>query len=391
MTAQIPTLTPDLPKLQKVVLDKPLFVIMLSICLISIVMVATASMEYSNRVYGSPFEFMAKHSIYMMLGFVAFILFAKIPVQLWYKTSWIWLLFGFGLLALVLIPGVGKEVNGASRWIGLGPINVQPSEFMKFALVLYVAGYLVRREGEVKSQWSGFLKPVLIVALVVVLLLMEPDFGAVVVILAAILGLMFLGGVRASQFLILMLVSLTSIYFMATSQPYRMERLLSFMEPFAEENVYSGGYQLTQALIAIGRGEWFGVGLGNSMVKLFYLPEAHTDFVFSILAEEFGLFGVTCVLALYVSLIARILYIARAAEITSNKFNAFVCYGIGLLFAIQTAINLGVNTGLLPTKGLTLPLMSYGGTSLIISLAMLGIVQAVANQNSQNEVAHERT
>ncbi len=358
-------------------LDKQLVLSGLAICLIGLVIVASASVEYSNKIYGSPITLVLKHFVYLVIGFIAFIVSSRIPLDFWFKTNWIWLLFGVFLLVVVLIPGIGREVNGSWRWIRLGPLSVQPSELIKFFLVLYVSGYLVRREAEVKSQWSGFLKPVFVMSLVILLLLMEPDFGAVVVITATILGLVFLGGVKAAQFFVLVLISFGAVYLMAQAEPYRLERLAAFLDPWSVDNRFAGGYQLTQALIAIGRGEWFGVGLGSSMLKLFYLPEAHTDFVFAILGEEFGFVGVMVVLTLYSLFLARVFHVGRLAELYGNRFGAFICYGIGLLFTIQTLINLGVNTGLLPTKGLTLPLMSYGGTSLIISLGMLGVVQAV--------------
>lgn len=353
---------------------------MLGLCALGLLMVASSSMEYSERIYGSPFNILIRHALYLVIGLVGAFIVARMPVMVWQKWGWALLLLGLLLLVAVLVPGVGREVNGSWRWIRFAGVGIQPSEIMKLFLVLYIAGYLVRRSEEVRTQWSGFLKPILVMAIIIVLLLLEPDFGAVVVMISAVLGMMFLGGVRALQFFLLILVSSGAVALMAFAQPYRVERLMAFLDPWSSENVFASGYQLTQALIAFGRGEWFGVGLGNSMLKLFYLPEAHTDFVFAILGEEFGLIGVIAVLLLFAVLIGRIFLIGRKAELKNWFFAAYTCYGFALMLAVQTLINMGVSTGLLPTKGLTLPFLSYGGSSLVISLLMFGLVYAIASQ-----------
>jgi len=286
---------------------------------------------------------------------------------------------------LVLFPGIGQEIKGSRRWIDLGPIGFQPSELAKVSMILYVGAYLVRRRDEVISSWSGFLKPVLVLALVAVLLLLEPDFGSVVVILGTILGMLFLGGVKPGQFLLAMFAAVGAVIVMALSESYRVQRLLAFRNPWSEENVYGSGYQLTQSLIAFGRGEWFGVGLGNSMQKLFYLPEAHNDFIVAIIAEELGLFGIVVLIGLYSLMIHRIFRIGRLAELKDNLFGAFCSYGIGILFSLQAFINIGVNTGLLPTKGLTLPFISAGGTSLIVSICLIALVNRIYGETLRLE------
>jgi cell division protein FtsW len=266
------------------------------------------------------------------------------------------------------------------RWISLGFMNVQPSEFAKLATVLYMASYLERRRDEVQSKWSGFIKPLLVLALLAVLLLLEPDFGAVVVLMLASLALLFLGGVKASQFILTAVVVLGASVLILLSQPYRLKRLTGYWEPWTQENVYGSGYQLTQSLIAFGRGEFSGVGLGNSIQKLFYLPEAHTDFVFAIWSEETGLLGAALIISLFVYIFIKAMKLGRKAYESQQYFPAFVAYGMGLLIGFQGFINLGVNMGLLPTKGLTLPFVSYGGSSLIVCFIALGLLLRVHHE-----------
>jgi len=275
------------------------------------------------------------------------------------------------LLILVLLPGIGREVNGAKRWIGVGLFNVQPSEVAKVCAVLFLAGYLVRRQQEVRGSWKGFFKPLVVLVPIAGLLLLEPDFGATVVMLGAAAGMLFLGGVGLFRFGLMVLLALGAIYLLV-QDPYRWARITNFSDPWADQ--FGAGYQLSQALIAFGRGEWLGVGLGNSVQKQFYLPEAHTDFVFSILAEELGLVGALLTLGLFVFIAVRSLYVGLWAERSRQFFSAYVAYGLALLWIGQILINIGVNVGLLPTKGLTLPFLSYGGSSLIICCASLGML-----------------
>ena len=382
---------PSLPPYQEYLhgLDKVLVGVALILMSIGIIMVSSASIEVADANMGNPFYHVIRHLFYACFSLIVAMTVFLIPTEYWEKSGWLLLVCAFALLVLVVVPGIGREVNGSMRWIRLGLINVQASEPAKLFVVIYLASYLVRRLHEVRSQWSGFLKPMSVLACMIVLLLLEPDFGAVVVMMMAALGMMFLGGVRLGQFMVLIVVSLSAVAAMAVSQPYRMQRLVTFMDPWAEENVFDSGYQLTQALIAFGRGEWFGVGLGNSVQKLFYLPEAHTDFVFAILAEELGLVGSLILVGLFIVLIYRIMLIGRFAEKIGKFFEAYVAYGIALLFSAQALINMGVNTGLLPTKGLTLPLLSYGGSSLIICFMALGIVLRIDYESKQYDFAAE--
>ena len=263
-------------------------------------------------------------------------------------------------------------MNGSTRWISLGSINFQPSELAKLLLISYLAGYLVRRRDEVRSSWWGFAKPMLVMAVVAMLLLSEPDLGATVVIGSAFLGMIFLSGVKLGQFMVLISGCLVSVGLLIYSQPYRLKRLVGYTDPWADP--YGTGYQVIQSLIAFGRGDWSGVGLGNSIQKQFYLPEAHTDFVFAILAEEFGLIGTLVVVSLFSVLVYRAIRIGYLAEKKQQLFSAYFAYGIGILLGVQSFINIGVNMGLLPTKGLTLPLVSYGGSSLVVSCMCIGVL-----------------
>jgi len=358
-----------------------------ALLLFGLVMIASAGIDVSQQLFGMPYHFLIRHSMYMLIGVAAAFIITVVPMSIWRVNSAFLLLIAFVLLTIVLFPGIGQEIKGSRRWIDLGPIGFQPSELAKVSMILYVSAYLVRRRDEVISSWSGFLKPVLVLALVVLLLLMEPDFGSVVVILGTILGMLFLGGVKPGQFFLAMFAAVGAVCVMALSESYRVQRLLAFRNPWSEENVYGSGYQLTQSLIAFGRGEWFGVGLGNSIQKLFYLPEAHNDFIVAIIAEELGLMGILVLIALYSLLISRIFKIGRLAELKTNLFGAFCSYGIGILFSMQAFINVGVNTGLLPTKGLTLPFISAGGTSLIVSMCLIAMVNRIYGETLRMEGA----
>ena len=352
--------------------DMMLFWSVLVLSLVGLVAMGSASMEYAEQKYGDSFYHIQRHCIYLLLGVVVAVTTVCVPHKMWEQYGWVLLLIGFALLIMVLVPGVGREVNGSQRWLSLGPLTLQASELAKLFAVVYVAGYLVRRTDEVRQQWSGFLKPMAVMAMLIVLLLAEPDFGAAVVLMGAVLGMIFLGGVRLTQFFALLVVCGGSAALMVMTSEYRMRRLVAFTDPWAEQ--FSSGYQLVQSLIAFGRGEILGVGLGNSVQKLFYLPEAHTDFVFAIWAEEMGAVGAIAVLALFGVLVVRILWVGRKAELCRQPFAAYVCYGAALLIAGQVFINVGVNTGMLPTKGLTLPFFSYGGSSLLAIFMLIGLV-----------------
>jgi cell division protein FtsW len=346
--------------------------ITLLLVVLGLVMVTSSSMEVADKNFHQPFYYMKRHALYALLGIVAAGIAYSIPLSFWQNRSGTLLIISFILLVLVLVPHIGREVNGSKRWIGLGPINVQVSEISKLCTVIYLAGYLVRRRDEVRQQWSGFIKPMMVMALMMVLLLMEPDFGAVVVTMGAVIGVMFLSGMRVMQFLVLIGSSILALGFLAVAQPYRMKRLVAFLDPWADS--LGSGYQLTQSLIAFGRGEWWGLGLGNSIQKLFYLPEAHTDFLFAVIAEELGLIGALFVLILLVCLVLRAIRIGKHAEQKGQDFAAYMAYGVALLFCGQFMINIGVNIGLMPTKGLTLPFLSYGGSSLVICCFIVGLL-----------------
>ncbi len=359
-------------------IDKSLVVIVSLLACIGVVMMGSASIDYSAEKYGDPFFHINRQLIYMVIAIVAAAITFLVPVRRWYQMGGVCLLIGIVLLILVLIPHIGKEVKGSSRWISLGPINLQSSELAKLCVLVYMAGYLVRRQDEVRERWRGFLKPVAVLCLLVVLLLMEPDFGSAVVMMIACMGMIFLGGVGVTQFFVLVVSSFCAAFLMVYTSEYRMKRLEGFFDPWADP--FGDSYQLTQSLIAFGRGEWFGLGLGNSIQKLLYLPEAHTDFVFAILAEELGFVGSIFTITLFALLIAKILQIGKKAEINKKLFSAYLSYGIALVIASQVFINVGVNTGVLPTKGLTLPFFSYGGSSLIVVFIMMGMLARIDSE-----------
>ena len=352
--------------------DKTLLLLVLALASIGLVMMSSASIDFAAQKYHEPFFFMYRQIIFLVIALVAGVVSFFIPTNTWYEKGWICLLAGFLLLVMVLVPGVGRVVNGSMRWIPLGPINLQSSEVAKLFILVYIAGYLVRRQDEVRERWIGFIKPIIVMGLMILLLLMEPDFGSAFVMIVACMGMIFLGGVGVTQFFALVVTAIMAVSFMATSSDYRMSRLKCFVDPWSHP--YDCGYQLTQSLIAFGRGEWFGLGLGNSIQKLFYLPEAHTDFVFAIIAEELGFIGSVLILLLFAALVVKIFRIAIKAKVNDRLFAAYLAYGIALVIAAQVFINIGVNAGVLPTKGLTLPFLSYGGSSLIITFVMIGIL-----------------
>lgn len=366
-------------KTKMLVYDYYLLAIVFGILAIGLLMVASASMVISDRIYNSPFHFLFHQLAYILIGILLGLVVLRTPLEFWAKNGPYLLLISFFLLLIVLIPGVGKEVNGSVRWLGVGPFGIQVSELAKFSIIVYLAGYLVRREQEVWESLRGFIKPLFLLGLFGVLLLLEPDFGAATVIMFTALGMIFLAGARLWQFVVLMLLVVGGMTLLIYVSPYRMLRLTTFLHPWA--NQFGSGYQLTQSLIAFGRGGIFGVGLGNSVQKLFYLPEAHTDFLFAVLVEELGLIGGLLVVALFVALVARILVIGRLVLQRGMVFAAYMTYGFGLWFALQAIINIGVNAGMLPTKGLTLPLMSYGGSSMMLSCVVIALLLRVYHES----------
>lgn len=353
-------------------LDSPLLAGCLALLGLGLVMVTSASSEVASALSGNPLYHSIRHLIYLAIGGVACIITLQVPMAFWQRHGARLMLVAFALLIMVLLPGIGREVNGAKRWIGFGLFNLQPSELAKLFTVMFIAGYLVRRQDEVRSKLTGFIKPMLVLGPMAVLLLAEPDFGATVVLVGSCIAMLFLGGINLVRFIPLAAGVLGAGVLVMTSQSYRMQRLTNFIDPWADQ--YGAGYQLSQALIAFGRGEWFGVGLGNSIQKQFYLPEAHTDFVFAVLAEELGMVGALATVALFVFVSVRALYIGLWAEKARQYFSAYVAYGLAFQWIGQVLINIGVNVGLLPTKGLTLPFLSYGGSSLVICCVCMGLL-----------------
>ncbi len=359
-------------------LDLPLVWIFGAILLAGLVMVASASIVVADRELQAPFYYLVRQSAYAFLGIAGLLLMLAIPLRLWVHGGYLLLALALLLLVLVLIPGLGHTVNGSMRWLRLGPLSLQPSEPARLFLIMYLAGYMVRHPDAIASDFKGFMKPMLFVLLAALLLLLEPDFGAASVLMATALAMLFLGGVRLRHFLLLFSLVAGAFAILAWTSPYRLKRLTGFLDPWAD--AYNSGYQLTQSLIAIGRGEWFGVGLGASVQKLHYLPEAHTDFVFAVIAEEFGLLGALIVMGLFLALVWRAFFIARRAWDARQPFGAYLAQGIGIWIGIQAFINIGVNMGVLPTKGLTLPLISAGGSSLLVSCAAIGLLLRVAHE-----------
>ncbi|WP_461483657.1 putative lipid II flippase FtsW [Porticoccus sp.] len=353
-------------------LDRALLLPALAIASIGLVMICSASISFADHSYGDAFFYLKRHLLFLLMGAVVAAVFLNVPSRFWFHYGVPLLVLTLLLLVAVLIPGVGRRVNGSQRWIPLGPLNLQVSEIAKFVMILFTAGYLERYQRELRENWRFFAKPIGLLGVVAVLLLLEPDFGSSVVMAATVMGMLFMGGARVWQFTLILLAGLGAMASVALLSPYRLQRLVTFLDPWADQ--YDSGYQLTQSLIAFGRGEWLGVGLGNSVQKLFYLPEAHTDFVFAIYAEEFGLLGVVLAIALYVLLVSRILHVARRAVAQEDWFAAYSCFGIATMLAGQAFINMGVTSGLLPTKGLTLPFISYGGSSLLMCCAMVALV-----------------
>ena len=353
-------------------LDPVIVTVCLALLSLGLVMVASASVGIADRNFSNPFYYLQRQLLFVVIGLVAAALVYRIRLVQWEKSGVALLGFALFLLVLVLIPGIGKTVNGSTRWISLGLLNLQVSEVVKLFLLIYVAGYLVRHGEEVRTSLRGFIKPMLMVGLAGLLLLLEPDFGSTVVIMGTVLAMTFLGGVRFIQFASFMTLFGASALMLIISSPYRMERLTSFMNPWADP--FDTGFQLTQSLIAIGTGSWWGTGLGGSVQKLFYLPESHTDFLFAVLAEELGFIGVCFVILMFTVLFFRIFKIGLQAEKSGNRFAAYLAYGIGVWLALQAVINMGVNMGLMPTKGLTLPLMSYGGSSLVVCCMAIGLL-----------------
>jgi len=352
---------------------------------IGLVMVYSSSVDIAAASKLSNYEnyyYLLRQFIFITLGFFIGYICFLIPIYFWQKMAPFLFIMGLVLLILVLVPGIGREVNGSQRWISLGFTNFQPSEVVKLFTIMYASDYVLRKSKQMRTIMKGFLPMLGVIVFTGFLLLLEPDFGALAVITLIALGILFLGGLTYKIFFSLIIFAPISIYFLITSSPYRMERIVGFLDPWADP--FGKGYQLTHSLIAFGRGEFFGVGLGGSVEKLQYLPEAHTDFILAVLGEEFGFLGVTIVICLFAYLVLRMFGIAKESIQNKKHFAALMAQGIGLWFGLQGIINMGVNVGLFPTKGLTLPLLSYGGSSILMNIIALSIVIKIDHENRKN-------
>ena len=337
---------------------------------------ASKSSNYQNHYY------LLRQSIYIGIGlFMGYISF-QIPIYFWQRMAPYLFIIGLVLLVLVLIPAIGREVNGSRRWISLVVVNFQPSEFVKLATIMYASDYVLRKSKQMRTIVKGFLPMLGVIVFTGFLLLLEPDFGALAVITIVAMGILFLGGLSLKIFFSLIIFTPISIYFLIVNSPYRMQRIVAFLDPWAD--TYGKGYQLTHSLIAFGRGEYFGVGLGGSVEKQLYLPEAHTDFILAVIGEEFGLLGVTIVIGLFVYLVLRMFGIAKESIQNKKHFPALMAQGVALWFATQGIINMGVNVGLFPTKGLTLPLLSFGGSGILLNMVAVAIVIKIDHENRRN-------
>jgi cell division protein FtsW len=353
-------------------MDWPLLLCVLLLLAFGFVMVSSASLSIADRTFDAPFHFVTRHALALGLALVLGILAFAVPTVWWERSGATLFFIGLLLLVLVLVPGIGRTVNGATRWIPLGPLNLQSSELMKLFAVIYISGYLVRRRHEVSTRLSGFLKPMFLMVIASALIMSQPDFGTTAVMLATVMALLFLGGVQVTHFAALFAMLAGAAAMLVIVEPYRLQRVTSFMHPFADP--FDTGFQLSQALIAFGRGEWLGVGIGNGIQKQFFLPEAHTDFLMAVIGEEFGLAGTLAVIGSFGFILWRAFRIGARAEQAGHWFAAYAVHGLGLGLALQAFINIGVNLGLFPTKGLTLPFLSYGSNSIIIACVAVGII-----------------
>ena len=353
-------------------LDTVLLITSLALLLFGYVMVTSASLHLGDKLAGDSYYFPRHQLIHIALGLMAGVMAGSVKLETWRDISLQLFFAGLVLLVVVLIPGIGKVVNGSSRWINLLGLRIQVSEVFKLIAVVYMASFIDRHISVVRTSYQGMLRPFLLLGVAAFLLLKEPDFGATAVILSVALGMLFLAGASLWQFGALIAVFVGAGVALIMTAQYRLRRVLSFIDPW--DDPLNSDFQLTQALIAFGRGEWSGVGLGSSIQKMFYLPEAHTDFLFSVIGEELGLVGTTSVILLFMVLVWRAFVIGQLAETSGTRFSAFLAHGIGVWFGLQAFINMGVNMGMLPTKGLTLPLMSYGGGSIMVMCAALALL-----------------
>ena len=353
-------------------LDFVLVTLFLVLGFFGLLILSSASAHFSDSIYGNPSAIFNRQFFYFILGIIGLFTCFFVPLNFWSSYDRLFITFGILLLFLVFIPGIGIEVNGANRWIRIAGFGLQPSEIMKFLSILYISCYSVRRIKEIQTHWLGFFRPALIIVSIISIILIQPDLGSSAVIFISVLGVLFVAGVKIQQFLVVALLGVIAITMMIIFVPWRWERIISFIDPWSDP--WGSGYQLTLSLMSIGRGDWFGVGLGQGLMKMGYLPDAHTDFIFSVIVEEMGILGGFAIISLLFGLSFRIFFIGRESLLKKNFFGFYFSFGVGLLLGLHTFINVGVSSGLLPTKGLTLPLISGGGTNLIIVCLMIGLI-----------------
>ncbi|MDH3325787.1 MAG: putative lipid II flippase FtsW [Gammaproteobacteria bacterium] len=375
---------------ERLSVDPVIFLCSLALLVIGLVMMTSASITAADNTFGDPFYYSQRQLFFIAIGLSCGYLIWRLPLKTWDTLRPMLLVLGILLLVIVLIPGVGQVVNGSARWIRMGSFNVQVSEIVKILMIVFLAGYLSKHRESLMQSSRAVILPMVILSVVATLLLFEPDLGATVVIFATGLSMLLLAGVRVKVFLFLLAVAAAGFFLLAYTSPYRLVRLTAFINPW--DDPFNSGFQLSQSLIAFGRGEWFGVGLGESVQKLFYLPEAHTDFLFAVIAEELGVMGALTIIVLYTGIAWRALFIGRAAQKCDQHFAAFIAYGVGCWLVFQAYVNIGVNMGVLPTKGLTLPLMSYGGSSIVMSLIAIALLMRADYELrfQYSEVAKER-
>ena len=363
-------------------LDFILLTLFLVLGFSGLLILSSASAHFSDSIYGNPSAIFNRQFLYFVLGMIGLFACFFVPLNFWSSYDRLFITFGILLLFSVFIPGIGIEVNGANRWIRIAGFGLQPSEIMKFLSILYISCYSVRRIKEIQTHWLGFFRPALIIVSIISIILIQPDLGSSAVIFISVLGVLFVAGVKIQQFLIVALLGMIAITMMIIFVPWRWERIISFIDPWSDP--WGSGYQLTLSLMSIGRGDWFGVGLGQGLMKMGYLPDAHTDFIFSVIVEEMGIIGGFAIISLLFGLSFRIFFIGRESLVRKNFFGFYFSFGVALLLGLHTFINVGVSSGLLPTKGLTLPLISGGGTNLVIICLMIGLVLRIDYENKKS-------
>jgi cell division protein FtsW len=363
-------------------LDFVLVTLFLVLSFFGLLILSSASAHFSDSIYGNPSIIFNRQFFYFILGIIGLLACFFVPLNFWSSYDRLFITFGILLLFSVFIPGIGVEVNGANRWIRIAGFGLQPSEIMKFLSILYISCYSVRRIKEIQTHWLGFFRPALIIISIISIILIQPDLGSSAVIFISVLGVLFVAGVKIQQFLVVALLGVVAITMMIIFVPWRWERIISFIDPWSDP--WGSGYQLTLSLMSIGRGDWFGVGLGQGLMKMGYLPDAHTDFIFSVIVEEMGILGGFAIVSLLFGLSFRIFFIGRESLLRKNFFGFYFSFGVGLLLGLHTFINVGVSSGLLPTKGLTLPLISGGGTNLIIVCLMIGLILRIDYENKNS-------